>query len=131
MADAEVGRRGEELVLRRELARVAARGVPAERVVWSADTNPAGDHDIKSVADDGGDLWIEVKATNGREGRFTWSRSEFNLAMRERQRYVLCRVYLANTVRPVIRRIQDPIAHLLAGEMRLELNNLAAEVEPL
>src|SRR5205807_6504420 len=79
-ADALLGRRGEELVLRRERERVAALGFPVELVVWSADGNPAADHDIKSVAEDGGALWIAAKSTTGREGRFTWPRSEFNLA---------------------------------------------------
>jgi hypothetical protein len=34
--------------------------------------------DILSVDDDGSDLWIEVKATTGRDGRFEWSRQNLN-----------------------------------------------------
>jgi hypothetical protein len=129
--DRAIGTRGEELVYRDELKRVRALGYPESRVIWTSQLDPAADHDILSVADDGGDMWLEVKATTGRHGRFDWPRAEFELALRARERYVLCRVYEAQTSNPTVRREQDPVAKLLAGSMRLDVASLAAEVAPL
>ena len=129
--DQLVGARGEELVYREELKRVRALGYPETRVIWTSQSNPAADHDILSVADDGGDLWLEVKSTTGRDGRFTWSRAEFERALQARERYILCRVYEAHTTKPTLRREQDPVAKLLGGAMRLDVASLAAEVAPL
>jgi len=129
--DREIGDRAEELVYLSELQRVTGRGYPPNRVVWSSRENPAADHDILSVADDGGDLWLEVKGTRGCHGRFDWSRAEFDRARQERGRYVLCRVYEADTVSPAVRRIVDPVGKLLDGQIRLDIATLAAEVPPL
>lgn len=126
--DQEIGHRAEELVFLQEVERVGALGHPASRVVWTSRGNAAADHDILSVADDGGDLWLEVKGTRGRHGRFSWPRAEFTLAVQARDRYVLCRVYEADTVAPTLARIIDPVGKLLAGEIRLDVETLAAEV---
>jgi hypothetical protein len=130
-ADRAVGRRGEELVYREEVKRVKALGFPESRVIWSSERYAASDHDILSVADDGEDLWLEVKATTGRDGRFDWPRSEFELALDKREKYVLCRVYEADTKTASILRQPDPLGLLLAGKMRLDLATLAAEIAPL
>jgi len=119
------------LVYAAELKRVRALGYPETCVVWTSRLNPTADHDIRSIADDGDDLWLEVKSTTGRHGRFDWPRAEFELALRARERYVLCRVYEADTATPTVRREWDPVAKLLAGEMRLDISSLAAEVAPL
>lgn len=129
--DQEIGDRAEELVYLSELKRVTALGYPASRVVWTSRGNPVADHDVLSVADDGGDLWLEVKGTRGCHGRFDWPRAEFDRARRERGRYVLCRVYEADTVSPAVRRIVDPVGKLLDGQIRLDIATLAAEVPPL
>lgn len=129
--DRELGERGEALIFREELKRARELGYPESRVVWTSRTNPGADHDIQSVADDGGDLWIEVKSTTGRDGKFSWPRSEFELALQEHERYVLCRVYEAHTATPTVRRVPDPVAKLVAGSMRLDISSLAAEVAPL
>lgn len=109
---------------------MAALGLPASRVLWTSKSNPAADHDILSVAEDGGDLWLEVKSTTGRRGRFDWSRAEFELALKARGRYVLCRVYEADTRSAAVMRVADPIGQLLLGRMRLDISNLVAEVSP-
>lgn len=129
--DRALGARGEELVFHAEVERVRALGYPATRVTWTSQSNPAADHDILSVADDGGDLWLEVKSTTGRHGHFSWPRAEFELALRARDRYVLCRVYEAHSTSPTVRREQDPVASLLAHAIRLDIASLAAEVAPL
>ena len=97
---------------------------------WLSESKPASDFDILSVDEDGGELFIEVKATSGRDGRFQWSRSEFERALQERGRYILYRVYQAEARSPVVRSFRDPIALLSQGGLRLDIETLRAEVEP-
>lgn len=130
-ADRAVGRRGEEIVLDIERERVKQLGKDPSRVIWTADSAPAADHDIKSVDDDGGDLWVEVKATAGRDGHFSWPAAEFQLAVRVRSRYVLYRVYEADTTAPSYRPIRDPIGSFDAGELRLDLDSLKGDIGPM
>ena len=100
--DREVGRRGEELVYRMELERVRAMGHerPEDLVIWTSRVDPGADHDIRSVAEDRRVRWIEVKSTTGTDGRFEWSRKEFEKALREGDRYELWRV--SDTAKQVI-----------------------------
>ena len=58
-------------------------------------------HDIKSLGKDGRVRWIEVKSTTGTDGRFEWSRQEFENAMKEGRGYELWRVYKTATTAPV------------------------------
>jgi hypothetical protein len=129
--DSVVGRRGEEIVLCIERERVSKLGLPPDRVTWIADSLPAADHDIKSVDEEGNDLWIEVKSTTGRDGHFRWPVAEFRLAVRKRRHYVLYRVYEADTTAPSWSRIPDPIGSFDAGELRLDLDRLTGDVGPL
>jgi hypothetical protein len=130
-ADRALGLRGEALVFREELRRIRALGFPKSRVVWISKSNPGANHDIRSVDSDGGDLWIEVKATTGRHGQFDWPRGEFELALAERNRYVLYRVYEADTTHATYRAQRDPVGAILAGKMKLDVSGLAAEMAPL
>ena len=127
----EIGKRGEELVYRKELARVRDLGLPESRVKWVSAEDPGADHDILSVDDDGADLWIEVKSTTGRDGRFKWPRSEFEKAVDKRARYVLCRVYEVDKNRVTMKRFRDPVGMLPTHAMRLDIESLSAEVEPM
>ena len=129
-ADRAVGRRGEEIVLRIERERVSHLGFDPSSVIWTADSVPSADHDIKSVDDDGGELWVEVKSTTGRDGQFSWPVAEFQLAVRARRRYVLYRVYEAETTTPSYRAIRDPIGLFDTGELRLDLERLSGDVGP-
>jgi Domain of unknown function (DUF3883) len=97
--DRELGRRGEQLVLRHLQGRLSAEGRSPDLAVWVADAQPLADHDIRTVDSDGQTVWVEVKASTGRHGRFRWPRTEFRLALRARDRYVLFRVYEAHEVR--------------------------------
>jgi hypothetical protein len=128
--DRMVGDRGEELVYREELARVRAMGYerPEEVVIWTSRSQPSADHDIRSIDEKGQVLWIEVKATTGTDGRFEWSRTEFEKAMREGSRYELVRVYEANTAAPTAIRFRNPAA-LQGSRLRIELNSLRAFVQ--
>lgn len=127
----EVGRRGEELIYLQEKARVKEKGLEESKVVWEAHSNPGANYDIKSVDDDGQDIWIEVKSTTGRDGRFRWPKQEFELALQKRERYILWRVYEAHINKPTAKPFRDPIGILLENKMRLDISNLFAMVEPL
>ncbi len=129
--DRELGRRGEALVLRMERERLRKAGLAEEEAVWTAELDPSADHDILSRAPDGGPLWIEVKSTSGQDGRFRWSRAEFELAVRARDRYVLYRVYNAGTKRASVRAFPNPVARLLDDAIRLDIAVLQAEVAAL
>ena len=129
--DREVGRRGEELVYRSELKRVKKLGYPESRVEWISDQKPGADHDIRSVNCNGEDLYIEVKSTTGKDGRFQWSKNEFDLARSLRDRYVLYRVYEVDSKTPSMKSFRDPVGLLLQNALRLDVSSLNAEVESL
>jgi hypothetical protein len=119
------------LVYREELKRVKKLGYPESRVVKTFEIDPGGDHDIQSVNEMGEDIWIEVKSTTGKSGRFNWSRAEFEKALKERKNYVLWRVYEAHTKTPSFKTYKDPINLLVKQEMRLDIASMYAEVESL
>jgi hypothetical protein len=73
----------------------------------------------------------EVKATTGRNGQFSWPAAEFQLAIRARRRYVLYRVYEADTTTPSYRPIRDPVGSFDAGELRLDLDSLKGDAGPM
>jgi len=129
--DKMVGRRGEELIFLRELERVKALGYPESRVVWKSEEDPGADYDILSVGDDGEALWLEVKSTTGRDGRFRWPKAEFEKAIQKRSRYILYRVYEAHTTYPSVKEFVDPIGLLLSQRMRLDIATLNAQIEPI
>ena len=129
--DREIGRRGEELVYREELEKVKKLGYPESRVEWISEQNPGADHDIRSVDSDGENLFIEVKSTAGKDGRFQWSKNEFDLARSLRDRYVLYRVYEVDSKTPSMKSFQDPVGLLLQNALRLDVSSLYAEVESL
>ena len=129
--DREVGRRGEELVYRSELERVKRLGYPDSRVEWISEQNPGADHDIRSVDCNGEDLCIEVKSTTGKDGRFQWSKNEFDLARSLRNSYVLYRVYEVDSKTPSMKPFQDPVGLLLQNALLLDISSLNAVVESL
>lgn len=131
--DAKLGLRGEELVYLEELERVRQRGYenPEAVVIWTSRDNPGADHDIRSIDEDGNTRWLEVKSTTGMDGRFEWSRKEFEKAIRTGERYELWRVYQVGTAKPIAKCFTN-VAELL-GESRLilELGTLRASIEGL
>ncbi|HVA73052.1 MAG TPA: DUF3883 domain-containing protein [Acidimicrobiales bacterium] len=129
--DRALGRRGEEIVLALERERVEKVGLSGDQVRWVAADAPFADHDIKSVDDDGQDLWVEVKSTTGRDGRFSWPGAEFRLAVRVRRRYLLYRIYEADTTSPSWICVRDPIGYFENGGLRLDLDRLVGDIGPL
>ena len=113
-----------------ERARVRTLGGPEERVVWVAESNPASDFDIESVDEDGKRIFIEVKSTTGSDGRFHWSLAEFQRALQERNRDLLCRVYRANSLSPVVRQFRNPVSLMSRGALHLDIESFRAEVQP-
>ncbi len=126
-----IGHRGEEIIYRRERARVNALGGDESKVVWVSQDNPGSDFDISSIDDNGKKLWIEVKSTSGTDGRFRWSKAEFDKARQLRGQYILYRVYEADTRAPSVKEFRDPVGLLLSDAMRLNVSSLNAEVEAL
>ncbi len=106
-------------------------GLPAEKVVWVSQIDPYADHDIASVDGTGEPIFLEVKTTAGVHGRFIWPRGEFIKALAERKSYVLWRVYEGRSTKPKAKAFVDPVSMLLGNEMRVDLDQLSAEVEPL
>jgi hypothetical protein len=92
-------------------------------------TQPGADHDIRSIGADGKPLWLEVKSTMGVDGRFDWPQREFEKALRERERYVLWRVYEAHTTHPVAKAFVNPAALLARSMLRVELSGMVGFVE--
>lgn len=129
--DKLIGDRGEELVYRSERERVAQLGYSADRVVWVSKNDPLADHDIRSVDNDGQDIWIEVKSTTGKDGRFEWSQAGFELALQVRERYLISRVYEVETDHASVKCFRDPVALLLANTMNIDIALLHVQVEPL
>jgi len=129
--DREIGRRGEEIIYLREIERVKSLGFSVSNVRWTAKTDLGADHDIISVDEHGKDLWIEVKSTTGKDGRFRWSRKEFKKALRERHHYILWRVYDADKINPQLKEFRDPVALLPLDAIRLDIADFYAEIEPL
>ena len=126
-----IGHRGEEIIYRREIARINALGEDESKVIWVSQGNPGSDFDIYSIDDNGKKLWIEVKSTSGTDGRFRWSKAEFDKARRHRGQYILYRVYEADTRTPSVKEFRDPVNLLLNDAMRLNVSSLNAEVEGL
>lgn len=129
--DEKVGKRGEELVYRQEIERVRSMGHPEPEtvVVWTSRFDSGADHDIRSIDEKGRTKWLEVKATIGTDGRFDWSRKEFEMAMRERDRYELWRVYLAASTAPIAKCFRNPARMLGSRQIALEIGGLRANIE--
>lgn len=86
---------------------------------------------VRSIAEDGRVRWLEIKETRGIDGRFEWSRKEFEKALREGGSYELWRVYRAGTASLIVKCFVDPIALLGALRLFLKLGSLRASVEDL
>lgn len=129
--DAAYGRQGEAIVYNYEIQRLTRLGIadPEQKVIWTSTLDPGADHDIQSIAEDGSPIWIEVKSTSGSDGRFDWSKREFEKALREGQRYQLWRIYGAGSETPTAKLFEDPIALLRKSILRLEIGDLRAFVE--
>jgi hypothetical protein len=131
--DAKLGTRGEELVYLEELERVRQRGHenPEAVVIWTSRSDPGADHDIRSIDENGNVRWLEVKSTTGTDGRFEWSRKEFEKAIRSGQRYELRRVYKVGTSKPIAKCFPNVAELLGASRLILELGTLRASIEGL
>lgn len=128
-----LGERGEALVYRMEIEKVRAMGYaePERYVIWTSRDQPGADHDIRSIDADGRPRWLEVKSTTGSDGRFEWSRQEFERALCERERYELWRVYRVAERDPTAKCFPNPASLLGTRQIVLELAGLRANIEDM
>ena len=70
-----------------------------------------------------------MKSTTGTDGRFEWSRAEFEKALLEGDHYELWRIYQAHTESPTAKAFHDPVSMLRTSALRLEMSTLRAFVE--
>ena len=121
----EVGKRGEEAVLRAERQRVAGFGCDPEAVIWRSERNPFAPYDIESLDEDGQRIYIEVKATISADASapFLISAAELLEAVKHRSRYFIYRVTDVDSAAPPIWRYQDPVGLLLEGRASLRLSD--------
>lgn len=127
--DAAYGLQGEVIVYHYEIQRLSGSASLMPNRMRSGRQHSIGDHDIQSIAEDGSPIWIEVKTTSGADGRFDWSKREFEKALREGPRYQLWRVYGAGSSTPIAKLFEDPIALLRNSVLRPEIVDLRAFVE--
>ena len=128
--DREIGRRGEEIVYMLEKVRLRKAGFQEDHVVWVSNEYPASNFDIESVDDDGKKLFIEVKTTTGSDGKFHWSKPEFQLALQAQDQYILYRVYLVSSHSPIICPFRNPVALISWGGLHLDIESFRAQVQP-
>lgn len=129
--DELLGRRAEELIYLVECRRAREESRPISSVIWVSQRDPGADHDIRLVQGDGQETYIEVKATAGRDGHFTWSSAELMRAMELRDRYVLVRVYEAASITPSYKTFPDPVGLWGRDGMSMSIGELRAQVEPM
>ena len=129
--DQLLGVRGEEIAFGLERRRVAGRGQDPGQVIWVSNISLGANYDIRSIDERGREIWIEVKATTGRTGRFSWPKAEFLLAVAKRRRYYLHRVYEADSKHPVVIEIRDPFGRFESEKLTIDLDTLSADVGPM
>jgi hypothetical protein len=123
-AAAELGKAGEEWVLKYEYDRLTKLGHTqlASKVKIISTYNVAAGYDISSFSSDGSPLYIEVKTTKtANPWNFELTHNELEFAKHNRQRQKIYRVYNFNTENPKINiidniyeRIQNETLHLKA-----------------
>lgn len=123
------GKRGEQLVMDLELARLRSEGHPAPDTVlhWLREQgDETADHDISSKELVGGeweDLIIEVKATPGTDFRVTMSLPEIECAQRWGERYRLYRVIEVATEVPSVYVFENPFTLWQERKARIEAHD--------
>ncbi len=118
---AQRGRRGEEWAFAKERERVAKLGMDPQLVVWQSRRDPLSNFDIRSVDDDGVEIYIEVKSTAALDPAtpFDISAGELLLAETYGERYLIHRVYDVNAAVPGVVRFRDPWSMVQRGEGEL------------
>jgi len=119
---AENGEMGEELILARERERLIARGRPdlADRVSWVSRDRVGAGYDIASFDEQGNELWIEVKSTSGKGGRFFLTERELQVARTAGDKYTIHYVTDVRSNRPRVGELGNPWALKDKGSLTLE-----------
>jgi len=112
----KLGRKGEEWILKLEQDRLRdkGRGDLAEKVVWVSEREGDGaGYDIRSFDDDGTEICIEVKTTNGgKTSDFLISANEVAVSDRVGTEYRLYRVFNFS---------REPMVYVLKGPLSSKL----------
>lgn len=118
-----VGKRGEEVAYNAERERLRRLGRSPSAVRWVSNFDPLSPFDLTSVDDDNQLIYIEVKATRGRDPSegFYISASELIEASARRGRYYIYRVTDVDSASPKITRWADPLQLIREGKGTLLL----------
>lgn len=112
----DLGRRGEEFVLKRERDRLSAAGKHklADRVEWTADIKGDGvGYDIQSFNLDGAERWLEVKTTRGNiRSSFFLTRTEHDVGLQHPEKWRLVRLFNFDKA-PSLFRLRAPLTDRL------------------
>jgi hypothetical protein len=119
------GRRGEEAAYENERRRLVAAGFPPDTVDWVSKKDETSPYDVKSIDDDGGPRYIEVKSTTGSDPTeaFPISTAELRFALRNRERYFIYRVTNVKDSTPEVHRYRDPMRDLETESAQLRMTN--------
>ena len=130
MAKAATGKRGEEIVYRKERDRVATLGLNPDAVFWRSKDDELAPIDIISFNESGDRIYIEVKATSSSDPStpFDISRSELLEAGAYGDRYYIYRVTDTNTSKPRITRWSNPMRLIRENQGRLLLAGAQMEL---
>jgi hypothetical protein len=115
----EIGLRGEEFVVRSEMARLrrAGRADLAAKVSWVSQSRPYEGYDILSFEESSQQRFIEVKATPRTRKIFPMTENEWRVAGDKADRYFIYRV--TNVfAKPSITLFRDPVALERQGKLR-------------
>lgn len=115
----EIGLKGEEFVVRSEMARLRRAGRPdlAAKVSWVSQSRPYEGYDILSFEESGQERFIEVKATPRTRKMFPMTENEWRVAGDKAESYFIYRV--TNVfAKPNITLLRDPVALERQGKLR-------------
>ena len=108
------GHRGEDAAYQNERRRVESLGYDPDVVQWVSRDDETSSYDIRSVDDDGGPRYIEVKATTSENPAdpFPISTAELRFALHHRERHFIYRVTSVKSAAPEIFRCRDAVSAL-------------------
>jgi hypothetical protein len=94
-------------------------------VDWVSKKDETSPYDVKSIDDDGGPRYIEVKSTTGSDPTeaFPISTAELRFALRNRERYFIYRVTNVKDSTPEVHRYRDPMRDLETESAQLRMTN--------
>jgi|GEM_PF-5211456 len=125
----EIGKRGEQHVFEREVAKLLKKDKAlADKVEWTSQTYPYRGYDIASFNDDESPVYIEVKASSGALSAFHFTENEYVTASRLKNSYEIVCVSRALSSTPEFRRLRNPVSLITEGRLRFTRDGLVVYV---